>query len=130
MLSVFILRDTNYILYTFCFHFVQKFRETVQNILRAAHAKGVASIAIPSLGVGNLHYPADVSARILFDEVMAFHARNPSPIQTFHFVIYQKQVYEAFNKEYVQLMTGRSTHQQVGSSSFGIAFIEKDFPVL
>ena len=85
----------------------------MQNILRAARAKGVTSIVIPSLGVGNLHYPADVSARILFDEVMAFHARNPSAIQMFYFVIYQKQVYETFNKEYAQLMTGSSTRQQV-----------------
>ena len=85
----------------------------MQNLLRAAHAKGLTSIVIPSLGVGNLHYPANVSARILFDEVIAFHTRNPSAIQMFHFVIYKKEDYQAFNKEYAQLMSGGSGSQQV-----------------
>ena len=85
----------------------------MQNLLRTAHAKGLTSIVIPSLGVGNLHYPVNVSARILFDEVIAFHARNPSAIQMFHFVIYKKEDYEAFNKEYTQHMSGGSVFKQV-----------------
>ena len=85
----------------------------MQNLLRTAHVKGLTSIVIPSIGVGNLHYPVNVSARILFDEVIAFHARNPSAIQMFHFVIYKKEDYQAFNKEYAQLLSGGSVSEQV-----------------
>ena len=75
-------------------------------MLQTAKEKGVTSIAIPSLGVGNLNYPASVSARILFDQVIAFHAQFPkATIQKFHFVIYEKKVYEEFSKEYAQRMS-------------------------
>lgn len=95
---------------------MQVFRETIQNVLRAAKTKGVSSIAIPSLGVANLNYPANVSAHILFDEVIAFNARNPAAIQKFHFVIYDKGAFQTFNKLYAQRMcepspsTGVSSH--------------------
>ena len=85
----------------------------MQNLLRTAHAKGLTSIVIPSLGVGNLHYPVNVSAQILFDEVIAFHARNPSAIQMFHFVIYKKEDYEAFKREYSQHMSEGSVFKLV-----------------
>ena len=84
---------------------MQEFRETMHALLQRAKKKGVTSIAIPSLGVGNLNYPASVSARILFDQVIAFHAQFPkATIQKFHFVIYEKKVYEEFSKEYAQRM--------------------------
>ncbi len=88
------------------------FRETVRTVLQTAKGKGVKSIAIPSLGVGNLNYPASVSARILFDQVIAFHAQFPNAsIQKFHFVIYEKKVYEEFSKEYAQRMNdGAQVH--------------------
>lgn len=74
-------------------------------MLLTAKQKSVVSIAIPSLGVGNLNYPASVSARILFDQVIAFHAQFPTAsVQRFHFVIYEKKVYEEFSKEYAQRM--------------------------
>ena len=74
-------------------------------VLQAAKGKGVSSIAIPSLGVGNLNYPASVSARILFDQVIAFHAQFPdASLQKFHFVVYEKKAYDEFSKEYAQRM--------------------------
>lgn len=88
------------------------FRETVRTVLQTAKGKGLKSIAIPSLGVGNLNYPASVSARILFDQVIAFHAQFPNAsIQKFHFVIFEKKVYEEFSKEYAQRMNdGAQVH--------------------
>ena len=75
-------------------------------MLQTAKEKGVTSIAIPSLWVGNLSYPASVSARILFDQVIAFHAQFPNAtLQKFHFVVYEKKVYEDFSKEYAQRMS-------------------------
>ena len=74
-------------------------------VLQAAKEKGVSSIAIPSLGVGNLNYPASVSARILFDQVIAFHAQFPkASLRKFHFVIYEKKTYDEFSKEYARRM--------------------------
>ena len=81
------------------------FQKTVCEVLKTANERCVKSIAIPSLGVGNLNYPASVSARILFDEVIAFRAQFPNAsIQKFHFVIFEKKVYEEFSKEYAQRM--------------------------
>ena len=92
--------------------YLQIFRETVRTVLQTAKGKGLKSIAIPSLGVGNLNYPASVSARILFDQVIAFHAQFPNAsIQKFHFVIFEKKVYEEFSKEYAQRMNdGAQVH--------------------
>ena len=74
-------------------------------VLKTAKEKDVKSIAIPSLGVGNLNYPASVSARILFGEVIAFHTQFPNAsLQKFHFVIFEKKVYEEFSKEYARRM--------------------------
>lgn len=68
----------------------------------------ISSIAIPSLGVANLGYPADVSAKILFQEVIAFHMQFPTTVQKFIFVIFEKNVFQAFSKEYAEQMSGGS----------------------
>lgn len=73
----------------------------------------VTSIAVPSLGVANLRYPASVSARILFQEVVTFHARSPGSVQKFIFVIYEKNIYQAFSKEYAQQMSDGAGVPQV-----------------
>ncbi len=92
-------------------HCVQVFRETVRQILRIAKDNSVSSIAIPSLGVANLGYPENVSAKILFQEVIAFHSQYPSSIQKFIFVIYEKNVFQVFSKEFTQQMSGEATAQ-------------------
>ena len=73
----------------------------------------VTSIAVPSLGVANLRYPAGVCARILFQEVVAFYSRSPGSVQKFIFVIYEKKVYQAFSKEYAQQMSDGAGVPQV-----------------
>lgn len=72
----------------------------------------ISSIAIPSLGVANLGYPAGVSAKILFQEVIAFHMQFPTTVQKFIFVILEKNVFQAFSKEYAEQMSDGS-HAQV-----------------
>ena len=88
----------------------------MRTILRTAKSSGVSSIAIPSLGVANLSYPASVSARILLDELIAFHNANPSTsVKNFHLVIYDKSTHQVFSKEYASKMSSRnaSPPQQV-----------------
>ncbi len=86
----------------------------MQAILRTARAEGVQSLAIPSLGVGNLNYPADVSAKILFEEIIAFHGRNPNSNMTFHFVVFDQSAYLEFSKVYAQKMNSASSTKKVG----------------
>ena len=90
---------------------MQLFRETVKQILCIGKNMSVSSIAIPSLGLANLGFPANISARILFQEVIAFHAQYPNSIQKFVFVIYEKTVFQAFSKEFADQMSGGSQPQ-------------------
>ena len=94
------------------------YRNAVQNFLRAAASEGASSIAIPSLGVANLNYPAPIAAKILFEEIIQFHARNPNSIKKFHFVIFKKEDYLVFNKEYVQRMSTLSAGPQLQVSVY------------
>lgn len=58
------------------------------------------SIAIPCLGVGNLGYPAKVSASLLFKEVIEFHVRHPSVIDCMTIVVFKDKDFEPYNAEY------------------------------
>ena len=91
----------------------QKFRGTVKAILRTAEVSGATSIAFPSLGVGNLHYPAQVSAQILFEEIIQFQSRNPGYGMKFHFVIFDQSTYQEFSKEYAQKMSSAVPQKKV-----------------
>ncbi len=92
---------------------MQVFRDTITQILRIAKSNSISSIAIPSLGVANLSYPENVSARILFEEIIAFHSRYPNSIQKYMLVIYDKNVFQTFSKEFAQQMSRQSTRPQV-----------------
>lgn len=74
----------------------------------------MTSLAIPSLGVGNLHYPAQTSAKILFEEVIDFHARNPGTGMKYHFVIYDQPTHQDFSKEYALKMSSTVPQKRVG----------------
>ena len=82
-------------------------------ILRTAKEKGAKSLAIPSLGVGILNYPAQVSAKILFEEIIAFHARNPGSDVKYYLVVYEKNIHQEFSKEYAQKMNSAPPLQKV-----------------
>ena len=109
---------------------LQKFRGTVQTILRTAKDEGVQSIAFPSLGVGNLNYPAETSAKILFEEIITFHERNPTSDLKFHFVIYDQSAYLAFSKEYAQKMNSAPAKKKVSLSKSVTPLPYSDMPVL
>ena len=49
------------------------------------------SIAIPALGTGNLHYPADVTARVMYDSILEFSSKHPTGVlKDVRFVVYDK----------------------------------------
>ena len=86
----------------------------MQAILRTALANGATSLAFPSLGVGALHFPADVSAKALFDEIVEFHARNPGVTMKSNIVVFDGATYQEFSKEYARKM-GSTLPQRVVS---------------
>lgn len=83
----------------------------------------ISSIAIPSLGVANLDYPASVSAQILFEEVISFHMRSPNSILKFIFVIYEKKVYQVFSKQFAKCMSDGIQTPQVHINSLILQYL-------
>ena len=78
----------------------QCFRKIIENILLTAKDHGHKSIAIPCLGVANLGYSPEFSARIMFEEVVSFHYKHPTAITEFCFVVYRKSDEKPFFDEY------------------------------
>ena len=82
------------------------------------------SIAIPCLGVANLGYPADLSASLLFKEVIEFHVRYPSALDRMTIVVYRDRDFGPFNAEYEKAIAevtkiAPSTPSKISSSDPG-----------
>ena len=67
------------------------------------------SISIPSIGAGNLGYPADVVAKCLLEETASFLSRNKSKtsLQLVHFIIFDGTVHQAFQAKYARISSGK-----------------------
>lgn len=95
----------------------------MQTILRTAKENGVKSLAIPSLGVGNHKFPAQESARILCEEIIAFQARNRGKLE-YYFVIYDETVYKKFKEVYEQKMDSAPQPKMVSIIILFVIFCE------
>ena len=63
----------------------------MQDILEQADQDGQTSIAIPAIGTGNLGFPPDVTAQVMYEEALSFSQQNPDgPLNDIRFVIYQQ----------------------------------------
>ncbi|XP_071948866.1 protein mono-ADP-ribosyltransferase PARP14-like [Antedon mediterranea] len=70
---------------------IQDMRELLKNLLLSASTMQMQSIAIPALGTGNLGYPADTVAKIMYEEAIGFSANHPqSNLKKIHFLTYHK----------------------------------------
>lgn len=76
----------------------------MQAILRTAKEKNAKFVAIPSLGVGNLHFSAHTSAEIIYDEIICFSHRNPGSVMKYLLVIYDQKAFDEFSKVHAQKM--------------------------
>ena len=56
----------------------------------------MTSIAIPSIGTGNLRYPKEVVAKITVDEAVNFLSQKRGSLEFIHLVIFMEDVYRAF----------------------------------
>ena len=72
------------------------------------------SVGFPSLGMGNLHYPADVSAKLLFQEIVEFQTVNQDSGMKYHVVVYDQATYKEFSKQYAQIMSASPPQRKVG----------------
>ena len=90
---------------------MQALRETVRNILRICLNRTITSIAIPSLGVGKLHYPHHVVASVLFTEALVFNEKRPAFFQKIVFVLSEKEIYESFMKVYIEQLYAYRTEK-------------------
>ena len=83
----------------------------MRNVLKVCLDKGVSSIAIPSLGAGNLGYPHHVVADVMFNEVLIFNSQHPSFFKEIIFILTERKVYESFIKVYAQQLCDSSTKE-------------------
>ena len=76
--------------------------EVVQKCLAECTRLKAKSISIPSIGAGNLRYPDDVVSKVLIEETASYleHNSGKTSLQVVHFVVFDQQVYDAFQKCY------------------------------
>ena len=49
----------------------------VTQVLQQANQKGYQSIALPAIGTGNLRFPHNVAARLMYEAAIKFSQQNP-----------------------------------------------------
>ena len=59
-------------------YLLQQLSDLVKDALNYGTKKGFASIALPAIGTGNLHFPRDVVAETMFNTVIEFSRANPA----------------------------------------------------
>ena len=84
-------------------------KEVVKKCLQECARLKAKSISIPSIGAGNLGYPADVVAKCLLEETASYLSRNKSKtsLQLVHFVIFDGTVHQAFQAKYSRMSSGK-----------------------
>lgn len=74
-------------------------KSSVNKCLKECSSRGAASIAFPSIGTGNLHFPNDVVASIMVDEIVnSLSSQKSSSIKTVHLVIFMPDTFQAFQQ--------------------------------
>ena len=72
-------------------YLLQQLNDLVTDALNHASQMGFGSIAVPAIGTGNLHFPRDVVAEIMFNSVIEFSKANPTTsVKDVRFVLYDQ----------------------------------------
>ena len=90
----------------------------MQQCLDECTKLGLSSIAIPSIGAGNLNYPDDVVARCLLDGTASYLKKNQgnTSLKLVHFVIFVPRTHQVFQQHF-RSMTDSSA-AAISSTSF------------
>ena len=88
-------------------------RSVVKKCLQECTRLKAKSISIPSIGAGNLKYPADVVATCLLEETTSYLSRNEErlSLQLVHFVIFDGAVHQAFQDKCSQMESVKDTEE-------------------
>ena len=79
--------------YQWKFTLFQTLQSMLKKILEQAMKQGMTSIAIPAIGTGNLNFPRDVTARVMYETVADFSKDNPtSALNDIRFWVYDKDI--------------------------------------
>lgn len=73
-------------------------KSAYRNSLQCAVDHGIKTIAFPSISTGIYSYPIDRAAPVAVNTVREFCAENPGKIQIVRFVLFSKNVLEAYKK--------------------------------
>ena len=74
-------------------------RNSINKCLKECSSHNAASIAFPSIGTGNLHFPSDVVANIMVDEIINFlDSQKTSSIKIVYLVIFLPDTFQAFQQ--------------------------------
>ena len=75
---------------------------------------GLKSIAIPSIGAGNLKYPDTVVAQCLLDETLRYLEGNhgKTSLQLVHFVVFMPRTFQAFENRHRILVSGHLEEEE------------------
>ena len=90
-------------------------KSVVKKCLQECTRLKAKSISIPSIGAGNLGYPADVVATCLLEETTSYMSRNEgkTSLQLVHFVIFDGTVHQAFQDKYSRMESGKDNTDTV-----------------
>ncbi|XP_038071270.1 protein mono-ADP-ribosyltransferase PARP14-like isoform X2 [Patiria miniata] len=100
----------------------QFLKKLVLSLMEDAEQNEMLSIAIPALGTGNLNYPADVTARVMYESVLEFSSQHPNGVlKDIRFVVYDKDVktIQCFESEIQRLLNPASPGGATGFTPSG-----------
>ena len=80
----------------------ESLRQSTKNSLLRAEEKKLKTIAFPAIGTGVAGFPLRDCAKIMF-EVVTEHLKGETSLEKVYFVLYGKEAFEAFKKEYDKL---------------------------
>lgn len=79
-------------------------QSSTAHCLRIANERGLKSIAFPAVGTGIAGFPLEECAKIMLREA-AGHLRGETSIETAHFVLFDDEAREIFQKTWDKLQT-------------------------
>ena len=79
---------------------LQGMKSMVIKVMAECDRLKASSVAFPALGTGNLGFPSDVAAKIMVQSAHHYLQENPnSSLRKVVFIIYQDEVFSAFQRE-------------------------------
>ena len=78
---------------------MQILKNSIHTCLKECSSRGMISVAIPSIGTGNLRFSNDVVARITVEEAITYlSSQKRGSLEFVHLVIFMDDTYKAFKK--------------------------------